>query len=185
MVIKDIIYIMVVALFTFACWLQVESVPRGVNFLPLGLSTWGLLLLVGSRWNMFHVEPDCFMSRNNLASCTTPTNTVATPTVPSLATGPQIIKPHRAQHILLSQLRTCNESAKSLRAKLITSIDGCFIINLKDPILEYGSVTILNTISRLFKTYRKISNLEIDLNKSWMTMPWTPPYPIETAFQKN
>ena len=39
MVIKDIIYIMVVALFTVACWLQVESVPSGVKLLPLGLST--------------------------------------------------------------------------------------------------------------------------------------------------
>ena len=39
MVIKDIIYIMVVALFTVACWLQVESVPRGVRLLPLDLST--------------------------------------------------------------------------------------------------------------------------------------------------
>ena len=66
MVIKDIIYIMVVALFTVACWLQVESVSRGVNFLPLGLSTWRLLLLVGSKWNMFHVEPYFFMRRNNL-----------------------------------------------------------------------------------------------------------------------
>ena len=67
MVIKDIIYIMVVPLFTVACWLQVESIPRGVKLLPLGLSTWGLLLLVGSRWNMFHVEPDYFMPRNNLS----------------------------------------------------------------------------------------------------------------------
>ena len=41
MVIKDIIYIMVVALFTVACWLQVESVPRGVRLLPLGLSMVG------------------------------------------------------------------------------------------------------------------------------------------------
>ena len=40
MVIKDIIYIMVVALFTVACWLQVKSVPRGVKLLPLGLSTY-------------------------------------------------------------------------------------------------------------------------------------------------
>ena len=39
MVIKDIIYIMVVALFTVAYWIYVESVPRGVKFLPLGLST--------------------------------------------------------------------------------------------------------------------------------------------------
>ena len=68
MVIKDIIYIMVVVLFTVACWLQVELVPRGVKLLPLGLSTWGLLLLVGSRWNMFHVEIDCFMPRNNISS---------------------------------------------------------------------------------------------------------------------
>ena len=67
MVIKDIIYIMVVALFTVACWIQVELVPCEVKLLPLGLSTWGLLLLVGSRWNMLHVEPDCFMPRNNLA----------------------------------------------------------------------------------------------------------------------
>ena len=29
-----------------------------------------LLLLVGSRWNMFHMEPDFFMPRNNLASQT-------------------------------------------------------------------------------------------------------------------
>ena len=67
MVIKDIINIMVVALLTVACWIQVESVPRGVKILPLGISTWGLLLRVGSRWNIFHVEPDCFMPRNNLA----------------------------------------------------------------------------------------------------------------------
>ena len=67
MVIKDIIYVMVVALFTVACWLQAESVPRGFKLLPLGLSTWGLLLLVGSRWNMFHMEPDCLMPRNNLS----------------------------------------------------------------------------------------------------------------------
>ena len=39
MVIKDIIYIMVVALFTVACWIQVESVPRGVRFVRLDLST--------------------------------------------------------------------------------------------------------------------------------------------------
>ena len=39
MVIKDIIYIMVVALFAVACWLQVESVPHGVKLLPFGLST--------------------------------------------------------------------------------------------------------------------------------------------------
>ena len=38
MFIKDIIYIMVVALFMVACWLQVESVPRGVKCLPFGLS---------------------------------------------------------------------------------------------------------------------------------------------------
>ena len=25
-----------------------------------------LLLLVGSRWNLFHVEPDFFMPKNNL-----------------------------------------------------------------------------------------------------------------------
>ena len=25
-------------------------------------------MLVGSRWNMFHVEPYCFMPRNNLAA---------------------------------------------------------------------------------------------------------------------
>ena len=24
-------------------------------------------MFAGSRWNMFHVEPDCFMPRNNLA----------------------------------------------------------------------------------------------------------------------
>ena len=70
MVIKFIIYIMVVALFTVAFWLQVESVPRGVELLPLGLSTWGQLFLVGSRCNMFHVEPDFFMPRNNLAQAT-------------------------------------------------------------------------------------------------------------------
>ena len=58
---------MVVALFTVACWLQVESVPRGIKLLPLGLYTWGLLLLVGSRWNMFHVELDCFVPQNNLS----------------------------------------------------------------------------------------------------------------------
>ena len=40
MVIKDIIYIMVVALFTVACWIQVKLVPRGVRFLPLDLSTY-------------------------------------------------------------------------------------------------------------------------------------------------
>ena len=68
MVIKDIIYIMVVALFTVACWLQVESVPRGVKLLPLVYLRRRLMLLVGSRWNMFHVEPDCFMPRNNLAA---------------------------------------------------------------------------------------------------------------------
>ena len=67
MVIKDIIYIMVVALFTVACWIQVELVPRGFKLLPLGLSTWKMLLLVSYRWNMFHVEPDCFIPRNNLA----------------------------------------------------------------------------------------------------------------------
>ena len=40
MVIKDIIYIMVVDLFTVACWIQVESVQRGVRLLPLDLSTY-------------------------------------------------------------------------------------------------------------------------------------------------
>ena len=39
MVIKDIIYIMVVTLFTVACCLQLESVPRGVRLLLLYLST--------------------------------------------------------------------------------------------------------------------------------------------------
>ena len=40
MVIKNIIYIIVVAIFTVACWLQVESVPHGVKLLPFGISTW-------------------------------------------------------------------------------------------------------------------------------------------------
>ena len=40
MVIKDIIYIMVVALFTVACWLQVELVTRGVRLLPFNISTY-------------------------------------------------------------------------------------------------------------------------------------------------
>ena len=39
MVIKDIIYIMVVTLFTVSCWIQVESVKRGVRLLLLYLST--------------------------------------------------------------------------------------------------------------------------------------------------
>ena len=39
MFIKDIIYIMVVALFTVACWFQVELVPRGVRLFPLDIST--------------------------------------------------------------------------------------------------------------------------------------------------
>ena len=43
MVIKDIIYIIVVSLFTLgdvvACCLEVESVPRRVRLMPLDLST--------------------------------------------------------------------------------------------------------------------------------------------------
>ena len=62
MVIKDIICIMVVDIFTVACWLHVES-----NYCHLVYLRRRLLLLVSSRWNMFHVEPYCFMPRNNLA----------------------------------------------------------------------------------------------------------------------
>ena len=67
MVIKDIIYIMVVALFRLIVGSRWSRFHVESNCCHLVYLRRKLLLLVGSKWNMFHMEPDCFMPRNNIA----------------------------------------------------------------------------------------------------------------------
>lgn len=77
------------------------------------------------------------------------------------------------------------EVEKAIRAQLLASVDEAYLLTLKHDDLGWHNVTPKAILDHLFKTYGKISSVEITAIEDNMRKPWHPSHgPIEPYWKQ-
>ena len=139
----------------------------------LGCGTLGLLYLT--------LKPAVYatVAANN-TPFVPPVNPGALAAIPDTSTAAQIAS-FRYDHKIATDLFTeYDRTDKALRQLLISSVDETFIRALRQKYIGYSTLTTLDFLSHLYKTYANISPSDLQDNDARLRAPYDANHPIET-----
>ena len=110
-----------------------------------------------------------------------PVNPGALAAIPDTSTAAQIAS-FRYDHKIATDLFTeYDRTDKALRQLLISSVDETFIRALRQKYIGYSTLTTLDFLSHLYKTYANISPSDLQDNDARLRAPYDANHPIEAV----
>ena len=115
--------------------------------------------------------------------------------VPPLNPGPNVTYPpegtqyqiraaeklHSESTKLFKQYDACD---KALKQMLIGAVDGMFLTAKCDPYVGFANTTTLELLTHLYKTYGRISDVDLRKNQELLSDPFDANLPIESFFRR-
>ena len=123
----------------------------------LGCGTLGLLQLT--------VSPAVYATLSATAFIN-PVNPGADPTIPSIASGPQITNLQYDHDVNTAVFNEYNRTDNLLCQMLIAAINKIFIRSLRHHYVGYGTTTTSAILDHLYVTYAKISSADLQYNNA-------------------
>ena len=100
------------------------------------------------------------------------------------ATGHQITETNRQFSHALSEFRTYNNTAESLKKQIITAVPTRYITILEDDDFGFADVTSTEMLVHLQRVYGQISADDIENNRSTLSADWNVDSPIEDLWSR-
>ena len=95
-----------------------------------------------------------------------PTNPGQNPTIPTGSTGLQIADIRRQHKDQFDEFQTYQQTDRTLKTILITSIDEAYIRLLRDKYIGYANMTTLQMLTHLCNSYARISQFDLEKTTS-------------------
>ena len=138
------------------------------------------LNLVFSTLGLLHLAVSPAVYATLLATAfIAPVNPGAEPTIPLIASGPQIINLQYAHDVSTAVFNEYDRTDKALRQMLISAVNEMFIWSLCYRYVGYVTTTTRTILDHLYVMYVKISSADLQDNDAQLRAPYDANLPIE------
>ena len=141
----------------------------------LGCGTLGLLQLT--------VSPAVYATLSATAFIN-PVNPGADPTIPSIASGPQITNLRYTHDVSTAVFNEYNQTDKAICQMLIAVVEKMFTRSLCHRYVGYGTTNTRTILDHLYATYAKISSDDLQDNNAQLRAPYDAYLPIEALIDQ-
>ena len=143
--------------------------------LNLGCGTLGLLHLT--------VSPAVYATLLD-AEFIAPVNPGAEPTIPLIASAPQITNLQYTHNVATTIFKEYGHTDKALRQMIIAAVDKMFIRSLRHRYVGYGTTTTRFILDHLYATSAKISSADLQDKDVRLQAPYDANFPIKALINQ-
>ena len=105
-------------------------------------------------------------------------------TIPTGSTVLQIADIRRRHKDQFDEFQTYQQTDRTLKTILITSIDEAYIRSLRDKYIGYANVTTLQMLTHLYNSYDRISLFDLEENDKRFKQQWDPNQPFKVLMDQ-
>ena len=134
--------------------------------------------------HLFLTLPTATYTAKAHAPFVVPTHPGSTAKHKTNATSTQIDLATQQHAAALRAYLTYNATESALRQQLIEACPKIYLLDLYDESYGFGLVSSRDILTHLWTAYGTITSIDLDANLHRLTLPWTPPAPIQDVFER-